>query len=49
MAHANNVMEVMASLGPLEFLSLPGLWVGLAIAAAFLFAAVRLRRSRGPA
>jgi ABC-2 type transport system permease protein len=49
MAHANNVMEVMASLGPLEFLSMPGLWVGLAIAAAFLFAAVRLRRSRGPA
>jgi ABC-2 type transport system permease protein len=49
MAHANNVMEVMASLGPLEFLSLPGLWAGLAIAAAFLFATVRLRRSRGPA
>jgi ABC-2 type transport system permease protein len=47
-AHAKNVMETMAALGPLEFLSLPGLWIGLAIAAAFLFAAVRLRRSRGP-
>jgi len=47
-AHANDVMATMASLGPLEFFSLPGLWIGLAIAAAFLFAAVRLRRARGP-
>jgi ABC-2 type transport system permease protein len=46
--HNAPVMQVMASLEPLEFLSLPGLWIGLAIAAAFLFAAVRLRRSRGP-
>jgi ABC-2 type transport system permease protein len=49
MAHVNNVMDVMAALGPLEFLTLPGLWIGLAIAAAFLTGAVRLRRSRGPA
>lgn len=33
---------------PGTFLSSPGLWIGLAIAAAFLFAAVRLRRSQGP-
>jgi ABC-2 type transport system permease protein len=43
-----SMMDIMASIGPLEFLSQPGLWIGLAIAAAFLFAAVRLRRSRGP-
>ena len=42
------VMQIMASLGPLQFLSLPGLWIGLAILAGFLIAAVRLRRSRGP-
>lgn len=48
MAQSKSVMDVMAALGPLEFLGLPGLWIGLAIAAAFLFAAVRLRRSRGP-
>jgi ABC-2 type transport system permease protein len=30
-----------------HFLSDPGLWIGLAVAAVFLFAAVRLRRSRG--
>jgi ABC-2 type transport system permease protein len=33
---------------PGTFLSSPGLWIGLAVAAAFLFAAVRLRRSQGP-
>ena len=31
-----------------QFLIRPGLWVGLALAAAFLAAAVRLRRSQGP-
>lgn len=31
-----------------DYLTGPGLWVGLAVAAAFLFAAVRLRRDRGP-
>jgi ABC-2 type transport system permease protein len=31
-----------------SFLSSPGLWVGLAVAAAFLAAAVRLRRYQGP-
>jgi len=34
--------------GPTEFLTSPGLWIGLAIGAAFLAAAVRLRRSQGP-
>jgi len=35
-------------LTPARFLSTPGLWLGLIFAAAFLFAAVRLRRYRGP-
>jgi ABC-2 type transport system permease protein len=33
---------------PHHFFSQPGLWIGMAIAAAFLFAAVRMRRYRGP-
>lgn len=33
---------------PLRFLATPGLWLGLAITAAFLAAAIRLRRYRGP-
>src|SRR5438045_3830752 len=35
-------------LTPARFLSTPGLWIGLIFAAAFIFAAVRLRRYRGP-
>ncbi len=31
-----------------EFLSSPGLWIGLAVFAAFLVAAARLRRNQGP-
>jgi hypothetical protein len=31
-----------------EFFINPGLWIGLAVAAAFLAAAVRLRRYREP-
>jgi hypothetical protein len=31
-----------------EFLSSPGLWIGLAITAVFLAAAVQLRRYQGP-
>ena len=42
------VMGEMAALTPLEFLSTPGLWTGLAIAAVFLAGAARLRRARGP-
>jgi ABC-2 type transport system permease protein len=37
-----------ASLIPHHFLSTPGLWTGLALAAVFLFVAVRLRRYQGP-
>jgi len=35
-------------LAPLHFLSSPGLWIGLVVFAAFLAAAVRLRRYQGP-
>jgi ABC-2 type transport system permease protein len=38
----------LAHLTPGAFLSSPGLWIGLAVAAAFLAAAVRLRRYREP-
>jgi ABC-2 type transport system permease protein len=44
----STLMDVMAALTPAQFLSEPGLWIGLAIAVAFLAAAVRLRRYRGP-
>ena len=40
--------DFMATLIPTHFFSTPGLWTGLAIAAAFLAAAVRLRRYQGP-
>jgi hypothetical protein len=41
-------MDAMTHLTPGKFLVSPGLWVGLAITALFLAAAVRLRRSQGP-
>ncbi len=41
-------MDPMANLIPSHFFSEPGLWIGLALAAIFLFAAVRLRRYRDP-
>jgi ABC-2 type transport system permease protein len=40
--------DFMATLIPDRFFSLPGLWIGLVITAAFLAAAVRLRRYQGP-
>ena len=40
--------HLMMHLSPGTFLSAPGLWLGLAVAAAFLAAAVRLRRDQGP-
>src|SRR5713101_8364525 len=40
--------DFMATLIPTHFFSTPGLWTGLALAAVFLFAAVRLRRYQGP-
>jgi ABC-2 type transport system permease protein len=42
------VVDRLTELDPLKFLSSPGLWIGLIIAAAFIAAAVRLRRSGGP-
>jgi ABC-2 type transport system permease protein len=41
-------MDLMTQLAPHNFLSSPGLWIGLAVTAAFLAAAARLRRYRGP-
>jgi ABC-2 type transport system permease protein len=41
-------MDRMTHLTPGHFLSSPGLWIGFALAAAFLAAAVRLRRYREP-
>jgi ABC-2 type transport system permease protein len=38
----------LTHINPGAFLSSPGLWIGLAVAAAFLLAAVRLRRNQGP-
>jgi ABC-2 type transport system permease protein len=38
----------MTQITPIPFLSSPGLWIGLAVTAAFLAAAVRLRRHQGP-
>ena len=38
-------LESMQMIEPLRFLASPGLWIGLAFAAAFLVATVRLRRS----
>jgi ABC-2 type transport system permease protein len=44
----NFSMDPMLQLTPGKFLSSGGLWIGLAFAAVFLAAAVRLRRSQGP-
>jgi ABC-2 type transport system permease protein len=41
-------MDPTTHLTPGRFLSTPALWIGLAVTAAFLAAAVRLRRYRGP-
>jgi ABC-2 type transport system permease protein len=41
-------MDPAMHVGPLHFLISPGLWIGLAITAACLAAAVRLHRYRGP-
>ncbi|HKW63166.1 MAG TPA: hypothetical protein VJN89_11515 [Candidatus Acidoferrum sp.] len=42
-------MDPGTHLTPFRFLGTPGLWIGLAVTAAFLAAAVRLRRYREPA
>jgi hypothetical protein len=41
-------MHPLAHLDPVNFLSSPGLWIGLIVTAMFLAAAVRLRRNREP-
>jgi len=41
-------MDSMMSMDVGRFLTTPGLWTGLVVAAAFLAGAVRLRRYRGP-
>jgi hypothetical protein len=41
-------MAALGHLHPGAFLISPGLWIGLAVAAVFLAAAVRLRRDQGP-
>jgi ABC-2 type transport system permease protein len=46
--NANGTIDSLTQLTPGNFLATPGLWVGLAFAAAFLFTAVRLRRHGGP-
>jgi ABC-2 type transport system permease protein len=40
--------HTVPQLTPGKYLSSPGLWIGLVFAAVFVFAAVRLRRYRGP-
>jgi ABC-2 type transport system permease protein len=46
--HHSVAIDSLTQLSPGKFLSTPGLWIGLVFAAAFLAAAVRLRRYRGP-
>lgn len=41
-------MDAVLHLSPLEFLGSPGFWIGLGLTAAFLAAAIRLRRYREP-
>ena len=47
-ARASFPFDPLAAATPARFLAAPGLWIGLAFAAACLAAAVRLRRSREP-
>jgi len=41
-------IDPLTALTPWNYLSTPGLWIGLALAAVFLTAAIRLRRNREP-
>lgn len=47
-AAAGGNINRLSQLTPLKFVATPGLWIGLAFAAACLAAAVRLRRNREP-
>ncbi len=42
------MVDRLAQIDPGKFLSSPGLWLGLVVAAAFIAGAVQLRRYRGP-
>jgi ABC-2 type transport system permease protein len=44
----SRAMDMTMPFAPFHFLISPGLWIGLAFTAAFLAAAVRVRRCRGP-
>jgi ABC-2 type transport system permease protein len=46
--NAHGTVDSVTQLTPGNFLSSPGLWIGLAFAAAFLATAVRMRRYREP-
>ena len=46
--HRSISIDLMSQLTPGRFLATPGLWLGLVFAAAFVIAAIRLRRYRGP-
>jgi ABC-2 type transport system permease protein len=45
---AQGPITALSQLDPIRYLSTPGLWLGLLAAAAFLYVAIRLRRSREP-
>lgn len=47
-AAASKNVPLMDTLIPHHFFSEPGLWIGIAVGAVFIAAAVRLRRYRGP-
>jgi ABC-2 type transport system permease protein len=47
-ARGANLMEMISALTAVQFFSTPGLWIGLAVAAIFLAATVRVRRNREP-
>ncbi len=42
------IVDRLTQLDPLKFLSSPGLWIGLVVAAGFIVVAIHLRRYRGP-
>jgi ABC-2 type transport system permease protein len=48
MAPHSQPKDFMATLIPEHFFSIPGLWIGLGVAAIFLATAARLRRYQGP-
>lgn len=47
-AKGDAIVTSLAQLDPIRFLSSPGLWGGLVFAAAFLYAAIHLRRRKEP-